>query len=598
MTATEPLVRFAEIWCVDFEFIPKPGEHPDVVCLCATELRTGRTLRLWRDQLGPTPPYRTDAGVLFVCFVANAECTCHLALGWPVPVNIFDLSPVFRCHVNGRETPAGKGLLGALGYFGFDTIDAKRKDAMRARILRGWPFSAEEREQILDYCFGDIARLGDLLSKLLLTIDLETALHWGEFAGAVSAAMEHRGVPIDSEIFPQLQDKRAWAYVRDALVPVIDAQYGVYVRGPGGDWHFSVERFEAYLTRAGIPWPRHGSGKLVLRRETFEDMAKVFPEVGDLRQLRHARNRMRQVELAVGREFRNRTTLWPFVAKTSRSQPAASEWIFSPAVWLRSLIKPGPGRAIAYLDWSSMEFQIAAALSRCQPMLDLYATGSPYVEFAKRFGEAPSSATKKSHPEIHERYKVGMLGPLYGMQYETLARRLNVSDFVAHEMLSQHHALFNKYWAWVDDWVAHALDTGEMRTSMGWKCVTGITEFNARSIGNWPIQSAGADILRLACVWAHRRGIELCGSVHDALLIEAPIDRIGADVALTREIMRRASRVVLNPHELRTDVTIVRYPDRYSDKRGERVWRDVIDLLSQYWKQTEGAADAQTTAKA
>ena len=43
--------------------------------------------------------------------------------------------------------------------------------------------------------------------------------------------MEHVGVPIDMEIQPQLADKHAWRYVRDAMVPEIDAHYGVYVRG-------------------------------------------------------------------------------------------------------------------------------------------------------------------------------------------------------------------------------------------------------------------------------------------------------------------------------------------------------------------------------
>ena len=53
-----------------------------------------------------------------------------------------------------------------------------------------------------------------------------------------------------------------------------------------------------------------------------------------------------------------------------------------------------------------------------------------------------------------------------------------------------------------------------------------------------------------------------------------------------REIMRRASRVVLNctaagEHELRTDVTYVRYPDRYVDGRGEEIWGTVIRLLDE-----------------
>ena len=82
------------------------------------------------------------------------------------------------------------------------------------------------------------------------------------------------------------------------------------------------------------------------------------------------------------------------------------------------------------------------------------------------------------------------------MQHVTLAQRLGISTFAAHEMLNQHRGLFNQYWAWSEDWVAHALDTGVMRTPMGWTCRTGITEFNARSIANWPIQATSADIMR------------------------------------------------------------------------------------------------------
>jgi DNA polymerase-1 len=104
------------------------------------------------------------------------------------------------------------------------------------------------------------------------------------------------------------------------------------------------------------------------------------------------------------------------------------------------------------------------------------------------------------------------------------------------------------------------------------------------------VQSTGADILRLACVWAHRRGIQLCGSVHDAVVIEAAADRIDADVALMQEIMRRASRVVLGGHELRTDATIVRHPDRYGDSRGEKIWQNVLSLLAQYRQQQQQEA--------
>jgi DNA polymerase I len=531
--------------------------------------------------------------VLHVSFVANAECACYLALGWPLPAHELDLSPAFRNLTSGRHTPEGKGLIGALRYYGLDTIGAKQKDAMRDRIIKGWPFTPEERRQILDYCYSDVDALLRLLSKILAEpeFDLGIALHHGEFA-AVSARMEHHGVPIDMNVFTPLADKEIWRDVRDDVVPAIDAQYGVYVRGASGDWSFNMVRFEGYLSREGMlaGWPRTETGKLDMRRKTFEMMTKGWPQLEPLRQLRHARDKMRKIKLAVGADGRNRTLLWPFQSKTSRTQPRASQWIFSPAVWLRSLIKPAPGTAVAYIDYSSMEFLIAAALSdrHCGPvndMLDMYNSGDPYLSFTKRVGAVPATATKKSHEAVRDKYKVMMLSTQYGTGSESLAARLGVSTFEAHEMLNQHHELFAQYWRWSDDWAQHALQTGVMRTPMGWTCRTGITEFNERSIRNWPIQATGADILRIACIMATRHGIKLLAPVHDAVLIEAPIDRIEADVALMQEIMRRASRIVLNAnangtHELRTDANIIRYPDRYRDKRGIEIWDRVLEILA------------------
>jgi hypothetical protein len=582
---------FAEIWLVDFEFVARPGERPDVVCLVAHELRSGRTLRLWRDEIGPEPPYRTDADVLFVSFVANAECTCHLALGWPRPKRVLDLNPLFRNVVNGRHTPEGKGLIGALRYYGFDTIGAKQKDAMQKRIMQGWPFTTEERVKILRYCESDVDALRQLLPKILAEpdFDLGVALHHSEFA-TVCALMEHRGVPIDMEVFSQLANEQIWREVRDAMVPAIDAQYGVYVRNAAGDWTFSMERFAAYVAREGIALPLLESGKLNTQRKTFEGMSKGFPQLEELRQLRHARDKMRKVKLAVGPDGRNRTVLWPFQAKTSRTQPKASRWIFSPAVWLRSLIKPEPGMAVAYIDYSSMEFLIAASLSdgHCGPennMLEMYRSGDPYLTFAKAVGAIPNWGSKQTHGEVRDKYKVMLLASQYGMSTETLAARLCVSTFEAQEMLNQHWEQFSQYWRWSDDWVQHALQSGIVRTAFGWTCRTGITEFNERSIRNWPIQSAGADILRIACILAARHDIGLLAPIHDAVLIESSIQQIEADVALMREIMRRASRLVLNAtpegtHELRTDYTIIRYPDRFSDKRGAAIWERMLQLMA------------------
>jgi DNA polymerase-1 len=580
---------FDEIIFADFEFIAPPGERPDVVCLAWHEYTTGITRTLWADELGSLPPYRTDARALFACFVANAEIGCHLSRNWPVPKNIIDLHAEFRRLTNGCIVPAGKGLIGACTYFGIDTISSKQKDETRNRIMQGWPFSDEEKAKILDYAKGDVD--GRLLSEILPLLNMKVALLRGKFVG-VLAKMEHRGVPLDMEYYPQIADAEAWAHVRDAMVPEIDREYGVYVRDKKGDWAFNQKLFEEYLKRNCIVWPRLETGKLDLKRKTFEDMCKSVDGLENLRQLRHTRDKMRKIKLSVGADGCNRTTLWPFKSKSSRTQPKAAQWIFSPAVWLRCLIKPGPGNAVAYVDYSSMEFMVGAALSGDPVMIEFYQSGDPYLMFAIRVGAAPPWATKHTHAELRDRYKIGLLAIQYGISEHALAARLGISVFAAREMINQHKQLFAVYWAWVDDWINHAFDHGIMWTPFDWQCRVGITEFNARSIGNFPVQATSADALRLAIVMADRQGLDLRGPVHDALLLHAPIERIEADTARLQDIMRRASRLVLNDKaegrlELRSDAKIIRYPDRFEDKRGIDLWRQVARLLGEYQRRKD-----------
>ena len=61
-----------------------------------------------------------------------------------------------------------------------------------------------------------------------------------------------------------------------------------------------------------------------------------------------------------------------FASRTFRNQPSNARFIFGPAAWLRGLIQPQSGRAVAYVDWSQQEFGIAAALSGDVAMIDAY----------------------------------------------------------------------------------------------------------------------------------------------------------------------------------------------------------------------------------
>src|SRR5512135_471858 len=114
------LDAYREVWSVDFEFSAPSGERPNPVCLVARELRSGRTLRHWQDDLRSRrePPYPIGPDVLFVAYYASAELGCHLALGWPLPARVLDLYTEFRNRANGLSPSHGFGLLGALAWHG------------------------------------------------------------------------------------------------------------------------------------------------------------------------------------------------------------------------------------------------------------------------------------------------------------------------------------------------------------------------------------------------------------------------------------------------------------------------------------------------
>jgi hypothetical protein len=347
-----------------------------------------------------------------------------------------------------------------------------------------------------------------------------------------------------------------------------------------GRMRFSADRWAEYLARKGIPWPRLESGALALDDETFREMARAYPaEVGPIRELRQALSQLRLHDLAVGADGRNRVLLSAFASRTGRNQPSNSRFIFGPSTWLRSLIRPGPGRALAYIDWSAQELGIAAALSGDAAMRDAYRSGDPYLWLARRVGAVPAGATKQTHLREREQFKVVSLGVLYGLSADGLARRLNVPPCRGRELLRYHQETFRHFWRWSEQVEMQGILAGWLRTVFGWTVHVG-ADANPRSLRNFPMQAHGAEMLRLACCLATERGIAVCAPIHDALLVEGPADGIEAVIVETQRAMREASELVLPGFPLRTDAKVVRYPDRYSDERGRRMWETVWGLLT------------------
>jgi hypothetical protein len=553
------------IWVADFEFRHPDGGLPEPRCLVIQNWRTREIFRWWLMEEQPPCPFKSSD--LMVAYYASAEIGCFLALGWDVRPHVIDLYVEFKNKLGGRLASFGLGLLGACRHYGITTVSTEDKDHNRL-LAQQMQFTETERDQLLEYCQGDVTSTTALMDKMVTEIDLPRALLRGRYMAA-AASIERTGIPLDEHSLRTIQG--GWEKCRGSLIRSIDADFGTF-----DGFTFKGSLWFDYCNRNGISWPRLPSGALDLKDDTFRDMAALYPKIHPIKELRATLSQMRLNTLAVGPDSRNRYMLSAFRTITGRNQP--KRFIFGSATWIRHLIKPTKGQAICYIDYEQQEFGIAAALSGDKNMMDAYASGDPYLTFAKQAGAVPPDATKATHPEVRDLYKATALGVQYGSGAESLALRLGKTLEHAKALLHHHRRVYAAFWRWSDTAATIGMLERPLVTTFGWRTF-GKGDANPRTFRNFYAQANGAEMLRLAIIGLVESGVSVCAPVHDAVLIEAPDTEIDEVVTKARQIMEAASRVVLDGFTIRTEEKIVRYPERYTEKRGTEMWRRLVELL-------------------
>lgn len=568
------LSTFKNVFVIDFEFVSNPGEKPLPVCLVSHEIYSGETQQIWLEGEDSIQlPYPMGDLDLFVAYYSSAEWGCHYSLNWPLPANVIDLYAEFRVLTNGRPGISNR-LLGACHFFGVNAISESEKEEARTRILQGPPYTDIEKEEILSYCASDVLETAELFKKMEPYIDVPRAMFRGQYMKTV-AGMENYGIPIDRETLDRLRAN--WVLIKERLIQDIDRDYEVYEGTT-----FKIKNFEHFLDNNGMPWPRTEKGNLELSDGTFKEMTAIYPQLQSLRDLRYILGQLRLLELPVGLDNRNRCLLSPFGTKTGRNSPSSKNFIFGPAVWLRSLIKPEQGNVLAYLDYSQQEFLIAGALSNDFEMKETYKSGDPYLTFAKKAGAAPSDATKETHKEIRDCFKQCVLGVQYGMGKYSLAVKIGRQAPYASELLHHHRRVYKKYWNWCEHVLNSTLLLRRISTCYGWQLyITGQEEKGGvGTIKNFPCQATGAEILRVACILLMEHDIKIIAPVHDAILIECEEEGAAEVINQASKLMGDASEIVLGPgNRIRIEANIIKYPDRYSDPRGVDTWQRIMKIL-------------------
>jgi DNA polymerase I len=230
----------------------------------------------------------------------------------------------------------------------------------------------------------------------------------------------------------------------------------------------------------------------------------------------------------VGSDDRCRAYLNPYGSQTGRYQPKATQFIFLKSAWTRGIVQPTPGKVIVGIDYGSQEFLLQGLLGKDKAMLKAYQSGDVYLYFAKLAGAVPWEGTKKEYPEERNLFKAVTLAMGYGMGVPALA--MTLSQRLGREVLEveakEYKDLFQTTYPDYADF-AHNLKYVDypqdemLRVKDGWTMFG--DNMNSLSVGNFPLQGAGAVIARKAIALCQDAGLNVIFPLHDALYVELDI---------------------------------------------------------------------------
>ena len=591
--------NFTTVNVVDFEYEIDDGDLPRVLCMVVYVLNENlqyvRTIRVWRGEFGSTPPFDIGPDALLVAYSAWAELTCFIVLGWPFPIHVFDLHTAYLAasnillpynpdEVRKRQRKGLSDACRAYGIEGWENID---KPAIAKAIAEG-RWREYGKEVVLDYCEEDVnnslkllhaqlRRYCDQLGRILLpAADVPRALYWSNYSAKAVALIQARGMPIDVTLWNLVQEnKRA---VIGELLRQFDPSYGsedpIYT--PDGEWSYA--RFERWLVNSGVPyWPRLESGRLDIDGDAFRMMSHI-PGVEGLHALRDSLGFIVRARLPIGPDGRNRPSLFPFCTATGRNAHARSP--YNAHAGLRSFMLFPPDTIGAYLDWHAQEVGVAAADSDDAALKAAYRK-DVYHALAGLCGltnDPDPIRWKKQHPEVRNRMKPLQLGINYGMSVPSLARGLNRHPLIASGIIERHRREYPRFWQWRENVVETAMLERKIESVFGWPLRIS-TSPNIRTLYNFPMQSGGAEMLRLSAWRMCEAGIIPIMLIHDGILLE---ETDPERIEHAKEIMLQAGRDVCNGFEIGVDIDqLLKGGARYYDKRpmASKMWATIMNAL-------------------
>ena len=599
--------QYERVLIVDAEFhFDMTKTIPEkVICFVYKDVFTEEVFRFWEYEKKNFTPHFDYDNVLLICYNATAEFGSYLKQLHGRPSNMWDAYvETSRLYKPMRSGKGALTLLTTAEKYGIeDKMSVIEKEYNLDLILRrntfsdlSFDYSLVEQKQILNYCQADVEVLHqvfvkqvfDIEEKLNLKTDddfekeLWQIMNRGYAIGCVSLA-ERNGIPVDVKLINKFNE--AWPNVKDNLIRKINKDIDVFT----DDLKFNFKKFNELIIRNGLGgrWPRMKSGNFTTNKSKLKDNLHI-EDIAKLYEVRTLQNLTKLTSYAPGIDGKVRTSFNMFGTVTGRASPSSSRYPFSAGKWARNFIKPSFGSWLVYLDYASQEPGVMGYLSRDENLISAYQSGDIYIHTAKLFGFWKESATKDQKTEIRNQFKVLYLANSYGQGAEAVAKALKCTVSHAKFLQNKYREIYSKYFKWVDGFIEAGLSKGYLTTNYGWqRHVKDLWHFKEgkkvdirRSLMNWPIQSHGAEILRKALIDLTDEHFEVCGLVHDAVLLQIPIPDFNKRKKEAKEIMVNASiEVVGGP--IRVDEEVIK-SNYVQEDQYQKTYDEIMEEINTY----------------
>jgi len=392
---------------------------------------------------------------------------------------------------------------------------------------------------------ADLQRLG----LMALLQDIEAPL------SPVLVKMEQRGIAVD---VPMLE-----AFGLELGTALEQLEQDVYTLA---DDHFNLNSPQQLgrilFEKLGLPPAKKTKTGYSTDAETLEELRSAHPiieKILDYRQLNKLMSTYVNGLLGQVRDGKIHTTFQQTVTATGRLSSTEPNLQNIPIRLeygrrLRKVFRPTQKDwYLLSADYSQIELRILAHYAQDPLLMESFSLGQDV--HTRTAAEVFGIPLAEVGSDLRRKAKAVNFGLVYGLTDYGLGRDLGIPRKEAKYYIEQYFARYHGVKVYLEETVAQAKQSGEVRTLSG--RLRRIPElyhpnrmqrqFGERIAMNTPIQGTAADIMKLAMIDVARElknyKAELLLQVHDELVLEVPPEELESVAAMLREKMENAFKL-------------------------------------------------------